>query len=101
MNIPDESKTRIGGKTEIMTRSALLKLGLAGALAVTTGVVAPRLLRAAETKAPRYEVDANWPKPLPNLWVMGGLGGVCVDKNGSQGWQRVRVQPAELPHPGL
>ena len=28
---------------------------------------------------PRYEVDASWPKPLPDRWVLGGLGGVCVD----------------------
>ena len=33
----------------------------------------------AQTGAPRYEVDANWPKPLPNRWVLGGLGGLCVD----------------------
>jgi len=29
--------------------------------------------------APRYEIAANWPKPLPERWVLGGLGGVCVD----------------------
>jgi NHL repeat len=29
--------------------------------------------------APRYEVDTSWPKPLPERWVLGGLGGVCVD----------------------
>jgi DNA-binding beta-propeller fold protein YncE len=81
MNIPDEVETRIGGKIQIMTRSALLKLGLAAALAASLGVIGPRLLRAADTRAPHYEVDVNWPKPLPNLWVMGGLGGVCVDKN--------------------
>jgi DNA-binding beta-propeller fold protein YncE len=33
----------------------------------------------AQTGAPRYEVDRAWPKPLPNQWVLGGLGGVCVD----------------------
>ena len=62
-----------------MNKSVLLKVGLtAAAVAV---VVTPLLVRAAETKAPRYEVDMNWPKPLPDLQVMGGLGGVCVDKN--------------------
>jgi sugar lactone lactonase YvrE len=41
----------------------------------------------AQTKAkgplgsPRYEADVNWPKPLPDRWVIGGLGGLCVDKN--------------------
>jgi DNA-binding beta-propeller fold protein YncE len=26
-------------------------------------------------------VDPTWPKPLPNRWVIGGLGGLCVDAN--------------------
>src|SRR5579885_3654963 len=34
---------------------------------------------AAQTAAPRYEVDLSWPKPLPDRWILGGLGGVCVD----------------------
>jgi hypothetical protein len=29
--------------------------------------------------APHYEVDRSWPKPLPDRWILGGLGGVCVD----------------------
>jgi len=30
--------------------------------------------------APRYEVDPNWPQlPLPDRWLTGGLGGMCVD----------------------
>jgi DNA-binding beta-propeller fold protein YncE len=33
----------------------------------------------AKNSAPRYEVDPSWPKPLPDRWVIGGLGGVCVD----------------------
>jgi sugar lactone lactonase YvrE len=33
----------------------------------------------AQNGAPHYEVDAAWPKPLPDRWVLGGLGGVCVD----------------------
>lgn len=40
--------------------------------------LAPPSLRA-QSSVPRYEVDANWPKPLPNLWITGGLGGLCVD----------------------
>jgi NHL repeat-containing protein len=28
---------------------------------------------------PRYEVDPYWPKPLPNRWVTGAVGGICVD----------------------
>jgi len=33
----------------------------------------------AQTGAVQYEADVAWPKPLPNRWVLGGLGGVCVD----------------------
>ena len=36
---------------------------------------------AAQNGVPRYEVDASWPKPFPDRWVLGGLGGVCVDAN--------------------
>ena len=28
---------------------------------------------------PKFQVDPFWPKPLPNHWVTGGIGGVCVD----------------------
>jgi DNA-binding beta-propeller fold protein YncE len=33
----------------------------------------------AQTAPAQYEADLSWPKPLPNRWVLGGLGGVCVD----------------------
>ncbi|MEI6667519.1 MAG: hypothetical protein WCP29_05120 [Acidobacteriota bacterium] len=28
---------------------------------------------------PSYQLDASWPKPLPEKWITGQLGGVCVD----------------------
>lgn len=34
---------------------------------------------AATEKAPAFEVDPLWPKPLPNHWVMGSTIGVGVD----------------------
>jgi DNA-binding beta-propeller fold protein YncE len=51
---------------------AFLKEGLAGAASTS----------AQTHTAPRYEADVNWPKPLPNRWVLGGLGGTCVDARG-------------------
>jgi DNA-binding beta-propeller fold protein YncE len=33
----------------------------------------------AQGSAPKFEVDPSWPKLLPNLWVTGGVGGVCID----------------------
>lgn len=29
--------------------------------------------------SPKFEVDASWPKPLPNNWLMGQAAGVAVD----------------------
>src|SRR5580700_3044842 len=38
--------------------------------------------RGAQTQnAPKYKVDADWPKPLPNKWKMGGVTGLAVDKD--------------------
>src|SRR5256885_1977506 len=36
-------------------------------------------VRAAAPQAPRFEVDAFWPKPLPNHWILGQTIGVSVD----------------------
>jgi len=33
----------------------------------------------AQGIAPRYEVDVTFPKPFPDLWVTGGIGGHCID----------------------
>jgi len=29
----------------------------------------------------KYELDASWPKPLPEKWITGQLGGVCADSH--------------------
>ncbi|HZF03885.1 MAG TPA: hypothetical protein VE932_06090 [Patescibacteria group bacterium] len=50
------------------------------ALGVTGAWLLPAAAqRAADTVAPRFEVDAAWPKPLPNRWLMGQAAGVAVD----------------------
>ncbi len=30
---------------------------------------------------PRFTVDVNWPKPLPNRWLVGQVAGVAVDRH--------------------
>ena len=35
----------------------------------------------AQRNPPTYEVDASWPKPLPNNWLIGQVGGLAVDKH--------------------
>lgn len=32
-----------------------------------------------KAKAPKFEVDPLWPKPLPNHWILGSVTGVVVD----------------------
>lgn len=51
----------------------------AAVVAMATGVAGPPSLRA-QSSAPKFQVDVSWPKPFPNHWVIGGLGGVCVDR---------------------
>ena len=47
-------------------------------LAVAVGILNP--VRAQTPRVPRYEVDPSWPKlPMPDLWLTGGLGGMCID----------------------
>ncbi len=34
-----------------------------------------------DASPPRFSVDANWPKPLPNGWILGQVSGVATDAN--------------------
>jgi len=58
-----------------MKTSFLVNLGICA----LTAVAAQGPASTSWAQVPHYEVDAAWPKPLPDRWVMGGLGGVCVD----------------------
>ena len=60
-------------------RVSFIQMAAASAgLAIALGFLCLAPLRA-QGIAPRFEVDPSWPKPLPNLWVTGGIGGVCID----------------------
>ena len=53
-------------------------------LAVLAGVgllVLCAALGAQELTAPKYKFDADWPKPMPNKWKIGGVTGLAVDKD--------------------
>jgi DNA-binding beta-propeller fold protein YncE len=54
--------------------------GVVMATALLLGATTPRSARAAEI--PRFEVDASWPKQLPNNWILGQVGGITVDSEG-------------------
>src|SRR5438132_11019094 len=61
-----------------MTISFLNRVAICAVSAIAARMFCPPSLWA-QGGAPRYEADLNWPKPLPDRWVLGGLGGVCVD----------------------
>ena len=46
-------------------------------IAVLAGLVVATAVHAAD--APKFQVDPQWPKPLPNNWIMGQAAGVAVD----------------------
>jgi DNA-binding beta-propeller fold protein YncE len=46
------------------------------ALAFAALLVAPL---AARAEGPGLKVDSQWPKPLPNNWILGQIGGITVD----------------------
>ncbi len=50
-----------------------------GALGVGPSLLEHKGAQAQDMRAPRYEVDPLWPKPLPNHWVLGNVIGVSVD----------------------
>src|SRR5579862_2370240 len=39
----------------------------------------PTRIKAQAVEAPQFKYDASWPKPLPDGWVLGSVGSVCVD----------------------
>src|SRR5512133_1969922 len=43
-------------------------------------MAAAAIVMAADAK-PAFDIDASWPKPLPNNWILGQIGGIFVDKD--------------------
>jgi hypothetical protein len=66
-----------------MRRAVLMSA--AAAVAVMSGWAAWQLqtgvVQAHNDDRPRFEVDADWPKPLPNNWLVGQVAGVAVDRH--------------------
>lgn len=56
--------------------------GAGAVLTIAAAMFGAHFTEAQGRTPPRYQADINWPKPLPNRWVLGGLGGVCVDPQG-------------------
>jgi len=44
-------------------------------------VMALFVISVSAQAEPQFEVDPTWPKPLPDTWINGQVGGVCVDSH--------------------
>jgi DNA-binding beta-propeller fold protein YncE len=62
---------------ETPAAAALLSSGAVERLGATRWGSRP----AAGVTAPSFVVDASWPKPLPNEWRIGQVGGIAVDSH--------------------
>ena len=80
----------------LSTRAPVAILGWCALVGAGVGIFNP--VKAQAQEVPRYEVDPNWPKlPLPDRWITGGLGGMCIDgRDHVYILNRQNVVPADL-----
>jgi DNA-binding beta-propeller fold protein YncE len=52
----------------------------AGLVSAVLAAPCTSLAQNGETAVPHFQVDALWPKPLPNNWILGQVGGITVDR---------------------
>lgn len=65
--------TKTKTRAAVIALLSVLALGIGGSLA--SGA------KAVSSEVPQFKYDAYWPKPLPEGWVLGSVGSVCVDAN--------------------
>lgn len=65
-------------RTGKVARGGALVVGIV-ALALAQAVLEASSEQSQTVQAPRFEVDPNWPRPLPNKWILGNVIGVGVD----------------------
>jgi DNA-binding beta-propeller fold protein YncE len=60
----------------------IAQLILVAAAGLASGLASPLPAHAEDARAavPQFQVDALWPKPLPNNWLLGQVSGITVDK---------------------
>ena len=59
-------------------RNSFLMTVVCTALTLVLQIICSQTLQA-QGGTPKYEVDPSWPRPLPDKWVTGSIGGICVD----------------------
>jgi len=52
------------------------------ALMACAGLIVAALAHpaAADDRVPQFQVEASWPKPLPNNWILGQVSGIATDR---------------------
>src|SRR5262245_19207350 len=65
------------GEGAMKARSVVSSIGLLFLLLGPSHFIAAE---ADQVDVPRFLVDPYWPKPLPNRWVTGEVGGICIDR---------------------
>ena len=66
-------------------RNWLVTLGIAGGMLLAGCAQTGTRVEGAPAGSggPRYVVDATWPKPLPNNWILGQVAGIAVATDGT------------------
>ncbi len=59
---------------------AFASVAIAGCLAGVHGL-AQSGPAPSDRKPPAFHIDASWPKPLPNKWIIGQVSGISVDSS--------------------
>src|SRR5690349_13963371 len=69
---PEYTAAAMRAPFTVLRLVALLGIGLAISLR-------PLSAQRRAPQVPRFQIDALWPKPLPNHWILGSVTGVAVD----------------------
>ena len=72
--------TSMNDLKQLILRGALAAALVASGFALRGSDARPAAQDHGAARAPMFEVDPLWPKPLPNHWVLGSLGGIAVDE---------------------
>src|SRR5258708_6043371 len=48
--------------------------------AVAAIAASPSVFAQSREGVPQFQVDAFWPKPLPNRWILGQVSGIATDR---------------------
>jgi hypothetical protein len=77
-------------------------LGFAAASFLIALAVAPAAPAddSAASDIPHYTNDAAWPKPFPNHWIMGQIGGLAIDRQ-DRIWVLQRALPYAVDEKGV